>query len=67
MNEATYLRPAEAARFIGIGLSTLWRYLANHDKTGFPQPKKVSDRVTVFKRADLEAWVESRNAEGGAA
>lgn len=62
MNEAAYLRPAEAARFIGIGLSTLWRYLANHDKTGFPQPKKVSDRVTVFKRADLEAWVESRNA-----
>jgi len=39
----------------------LWRYLANHDKTGFPQPKKVSDRITLFKRSDLEAWVESRN------
>ncbi len=67
MNEAAYLRPAEAARFIGIGLSTLWRYLANHEKTGFPQPKKVSDRVTLFARADLVAWVEGRNAEGGAA
>ena len=61
MNEAAYLRPAEAARFIGIGLSTLWRYCKNHETTDFPQPKKVSDRVTVFKRADLEAWVESRN------
>ena len=67
MNEAAYLRPAEAARFIGIGLSTLWRYLANHEKTGFPQPKKVSDRVALFARADLVAWVEGRNAEGGAA
>lgn len=67
MNEAAYLRPAEAARFIGIGLSTLWRYLANHDKTGFPQAIKLSDRITVFARADLDAWVQSRNAEGGAA
>ncbi|MDG3066794.1 helix-turn-helix transcriptional regulator [Thauera mechernichensis] len=61
MTESAYLRPADAARFIGVGLSTLWRYLANRDKTGFPQPKKVSERVTVFKRADLEAWVESRD------
>ena len=57
-----YLRPAEAARFIGIGLSTLWRYLANREKTGFPQAIKLSDRVTVFARADLDAWVQSRNA-----
>ena len=61
MTESAYLRPADAARFIGVGLSTLWRYCKNHETTGFPQPKKVSERVTVFKRADLEAWVESRN------
>lgn len=65
MQDSAYLRPADAARFIGIGLSTLWRYLANSDKTGFPRPKKVSERVTVFKRTDLEAWVESRSAESG--
>ena len=56
-----YLRPAEAARFIGIGLSTLWRYLANREKTGFPQALKLSERITLFRRADLEAWVEGRN------
>jgi len=67
MNEAAYLRPAEAAQFIGIGLSTLWRYAANRGKTGFPQPKKVSERVTVFRRADLVAWIESRNTEESAA
>lgn len=66
MQESAYLRPADAARFIGIGLSTLWRYAANRD-TGFPQPKKVSERVTVFKRADLEKWVDDRGVEGGAA
>lgn len=57
-----YLRPAPSAEYVGIGLSTLWRYAANRGKTGFPQAIKLSDRVTVFKRADLEAWVESRNA-----
>lgn len=62
-----YLRPAPSAEYVGIGLSTLWRYAANREKTGFPQAIKLSDRVTLFRRADLEAWVESRNAEGGAA
>lgn len=61
-----YLRPAPSAKYVGIGLSTLWRYLADRDKTGFPQPKKLSERVTVFKRADLDAWVEGRNSERGA-
>ena len=62
-----YLRPAPSAEYVGIGLSTLWRYAANRGKTGFPQAIKLSDRVTVFKRADLDAWVQSRNAERGAA
>lgn len=63
-----YLRPAAAAEYAGIGLSSLWRYLANREKTGFPAPiKPRGTRVTLFKRADLEAWVESRNTEGGAA
>lgn len=63
-----YLRPAAAAEYAGIGLSSLWRYLANREKTGFPQPiKPRGTRVTLFRRADLEAWVESRNVEGGAA
>ena len=57
-----YLRPARSAEYVGIGLSTLWRYLANREKTGFPQAIKLSDRVTVFARADLDVWVQSRNA-----
>ena len=56
-----YLRPARSAEYVGIGLSTLWRYLANREKTGFPQALKLSERITLFRRADLEAWVEGRN------
>lgn len=65
MQDATYLRPAEAARFIGAGLSTLWRY-AKQDPT-FPTRVKLSSRLTLFRRVDLERWVESRHVEGGAA
>lgn len=65
MQETTYLRPADAAKFIGAGLSTLWRY-AKSDPT-FPARVRISSRMTVFKRADLEAWVESHRTQRGAA
>jgi prophage regulatory protein len=65
MQEATYLRPAPAAKFIGAGLSTLWRY-AKTDPT-FPAPVRISARMTVFRREELEAWVESHRATAAGA
>ena len=57
-----YLRPAAAARCIGIAESTLWD-CARNDPT-FPTPIRLSPRVTVFRRASLVAWVEARAASG---
>lgn len=53
-----YLRPADAAKFIGSGISTLWERV-KHDKD-FPRPIKLSSKTTVFRSADLIAWVESK-------
>lgn len=58
-----HYRPKYAAEYIGVGLSTLWRY-AKIDPT-FPKPAHISARLTLFKRADLDAWVESRRMGGG--
>ncbi|TVT61040.1 MAG: helix-turn-helix domain-containing protein [Azoarcus sp. PHD] len=64
MQDQTYLRPAEAAKFIGAGLSTLWRYA---NQPGFPARVKISTRLTVFRRDELAAWVESHRTGGSAA
>ncbi|TVO53466.1 helix-turn-helix domain-containing protein [Denitromonas halophila] len=52
------MTPADAAHFLGVGLSTLWRY-ARTDPT-FPTPARPSTRKTLFPRRDLVAWAESK-------
>lgn len=43
-----------------MGRSTIWKLT----KEGrFPQPCKISNRVTVWNAADVKAWLESK-AEG---
>jgi len=51
----TYIRPKEAAKHLGIGLSTLWMWAKNNPD--FPKPINLSPRVTVFRIADLDAHV----------
>ncbi len=44
--------------------ATLWRKV----KAGeFPQPVKLSARVTAWRLEDVHAWMQSRTSEGGAA
>ena len=51
------LRPAEAARLLGIGERTLWR----HSRSGMaPAPLKIGDgrRAAVrYRRSELLAWI----------
>jgi predicted DNA-binding transcriptional regulator AlpA len=54
------LRVRPAARYVGLGVSTLWKKSAE-DPT-FPQPRRLSARVTVWLKADLDAWLA--RAEG---
>jgi len=56
------LRPRDAAIYLGIGLSTIWKR-AKYDPA-FPKPHKLGGRVTVFLRADLDGYV-TRCANAG--
>ncbi len=53
------LRPAQAAHFLGIGLSTLWAYTNRPD---FPKPIKYGPKVTTFKKSELIDWRDARQA-----
>ena len=43
-------RPKEAAAYLGVGISTIWRYIKNGKLTAH----KISDRVTIIHRFELE-------------
>lgn len=40
---------------LGVGLSTVWLY-AKQNKI---KPIKLSDRVTIFKKEDLDAFINA--------
>lgn len=39
--------------------ATLWRKVRSGD---FPQPIKLSERITAWRAEDIRAWMESRHA-----
>lgn len=46
-------RAKEAAKYLGVGLSTVWLYA----KQGKLNPIKLSERVTIFKKDDLDRFI----------
>lgn len=54
------LRPKQSAEYLGVGLSTLWRYAK--ELPDFPKPRKLSARCTVFDLDELKTWRDSRIA-----
>lgn len=44
------LRAKDVAKYLGIGLSTVWLYV----KQGKITPHKLSERVTVFRKEDID-------------
>ena len=58
-NVSENMRAKEASKYLGVGLSTIWLYA----KQGKITPIKLSERVTIFKRSDIEAFIESNKVE----
>lgn len=50
------LRDWECAEYLSIGVSTVWLY----SRQGKIKAIKLSDRVTVWAKADLDAFVQSK-------
>lgn len=57
--EKEYFRDKEVAHALSISRSTVWHYV----RKGFLNaPLKLSDRVSVWTKADLDAFIASRMA-----
>ena len=48
-------RAKDAAKYLGIGLSTIWLYAKQKKITAI----KLSDRVTIFKKEDLDRFINA--------
>jgi len=54
------LRAKEASLYLGVGLSTLWLYA----KQGKLNPIKLSQRVTIFQKSDLDQFINNSMSRG---
>ena len=52
--EVRNMRAKDAHKYLGVGLSTLWLYV----KQGKIKAYKLSDRVTIFKKEELDALID---------
>ena len=61
LKDYEFLRPAEAALYMRIGRTTLWRWAK--ERKAFPKPIKMGPTVTVFRRSELDAYLKSLEGE----
>lgn len=52
-----FLRQLQVLRLIPISKSTLWRHVQART---FPQPVKLSQRVTAWRAEDIRRWIEQQ-------
>ena len=52
--ETGFLRQPPVLAFVPISKSTLWRRI---QARSFPQPMKLSARVTVWRAEDIRRWI----------
>lgn len=50
------LRVKDASKYLGVCKATVWAYA----KEGKLHPIKLSPRVTVFRKSDLDAFIEAQ-------
>lgn len=53
-----YFRPQDAANYLGISKTTLWR--CSERLAGFPKKIVLSSRCVMYRRADLDAYMASQ-------
>lgn len=51
------LRASDAAKYLGIGVSTLWRFTSE----GKLKSIKLSERITVWPKDELDRFVISKS------
>ncbi|MDG1004345.1 MAG: AlpA family phage regulatory protein [Emcibacteraceae bacterium] len=51
------IRPRDAAKQAGISISHLYTLTSQNE---FPQPIKISERVTAFLESEVEEWIQDK-------
>lgn len=59
--ETGFIRQAQVLTFVPISKSTLWRRV--HARA-FPEPIKLSERVTAWRAEDIRQWIEAQGQGG---
>ncbi len=52
------LRLKDAASYLGVSRPTLWRLQQNDPR--FPRVIRITSRCCVFRKSDLDAYLESK-------
>lgn len=55
-NGQVYLTPREAAAYLEISRTTLWRYVSYHRLPAI----RVTPRKVLFDRRDIDRWLRKR-------
>lgn len=56
-----FLRQPQVLSLVPISKSTLWRRVQART---FPEPLKLSQRVTVWRAEDIRRWIAQQGARG---
>ncbi len=59
--ETGFLRQPQVLAFVPISKSTLWRRIQART---FPEPVKLSERVTVWRVEDIRRWIAQQGQPG---
>jgi prophage regulatory protein len=59
-NATSFLREKQVRKLIPVAHSTLWAWV----RAGkFPAPLKLSDRITVWRNSDVQAFIKQNGGE----
>ena len=50
-----FIRAIDLAKYLGIGMSTIWT--KSKHEADFPKPIKISSRITVWDKSQIDKWV----------
>jgi len=50
-----FIRATDLAKYLGMGMSTIWT--KSKHEAGFPKPIKISSRITVWDKKQIDKWV----------
>lgn len=59
IDSKTYIRPANLAESLDVSTRTIYRWIKEE---GFPPTVRIGRNTTVFKTAEVNAWLKRRES-----